>query len=295
MLRRATLLAATTIAACLAPLDVRAEETPTPDAAFADVRAAMAARTTPRYGLYTVRITFERDGRIWSQKYDELEYFYDGVVHGNAFSREEEASPFIPPGGFSVAIPFVKFPRKEKFRNPLGAPILAIDYDFGLLPRVRRTARPEPSATNAPGDGTRVIGRVQATARDYDVTRVGIATDDGRTIDHLTLVPTHDPKNLRLRELWIDTATHLPTRLRVAGNFTRPPSTEVTWTVFFRTVDGTLLIDREIADAPLAFGFDGDLRNTTYAFTDVTLENKLKWLDTLGRNGELAKPDIVEP
>jgi hypothetical protein len=295
MLRQATLFTTATIAACLVPLGLRADDAPTPDAAFANVRAAMAARTTPRYGLYTVQITFEREGRVWSQKYDQLQYFYDGVVHGNAFSREEEASPFIPPGGFSVSIPFVKLPRKHQYRNPLGAPLLAIDYDFGLLPRVRRNARPEPRETTAPGDGTRVIGRVQATARDYDVTRIGIAAEDGRTIDHLALAPTHDPKNLRLRELWIDTATHLPLRLRIAGNFTRPPSTEITWTVTFRTIDGTLVIDRESADAPLDFGFDGQLQRTTYAFNEVTLENKLKWLDTLGRNGALAQPDIVEP
>ncbi len=276
----------------------RADDVPTPDYVFAKTRDVMLARTTPKYGIYTIAISFERDGRVWRQQYDAIEYFEDGIVRANPFSHEDEASPFIPPGGFRVAIPFIKLPRKGQLRNPLGAPRLALDYGFGLLPRTRSVSYESsetPDEAPSPSDASRVIGRVSTVARDYVVTRIGLATENGRTIDHLRLVPTHDPTILRLRELWTDAETDVPVRLRIAGNFTRPPSTDASWTVDFHTIDNTLVIDRETADEPLDFGHDGLLTRVTYAFTDVTLENKLQWLDTLGRNAEISEPDIVEP
>lgn len=258
----------------------------TADEIFARTRTVFLRNTLPHFVLYTITISFIRgDHRKW-QRYDGYEDTRKSQTTISDVSREEYEHPYEPPGGFSFGIPLIKMPRSKAFlvANPLGAPNLAIDYDFGLQP-----PRPTHSALSAPDPpGTpqiQVIGRIETVARDYRATLAGAETEDGVLVDHLTLVPTHDPERLRLRDIWLDAATFTPLHLQLSANFDRAPSNHVPWMVWLRKVDGGIIIDHEEAQAPLDYGFDGNLGHATVAFTDVTFKDKLGPYDSLGRSG----------
>jgi hypothetical protein len=191
-------------------------------------------------------------------------------------------------------MPFVKMPRSKAslVANPLGAPNLSIDYNFGMQPvSARKSRAPEPEASTIP-----IIGRAEAVARDYRITLVETETEDGVLVDHLNFVPTHDPDRLRLRDMWLDAATFAPIRLLVSANFDRPPSNKVPWMVWFRKVDGGIIIDHEEAQAPLDYGFDGHIGHATVAFTEVTFKEKLGPYDLLGRKASIGSQyDLWEP
>jgi len=267
----------------------------TADEIFARTRTVFSRNTLPHYVLYTITISFIRgDHRKW-QRYDGYEDTRKSQTTISDVSREEYQHPYEPPGGFSFGVPFIKMPRSKAFlaANPLGAPNLAIDYDFGMQP-----ARPTHSALSAPDPpGTpqiQVIGRIETVARDYRATLADTQTEDGVRVEHLTLVPTHDPDRLRLRDIWLNAATFEPLRLQLSANFDRAPANRVPWMVWLRKVDGGIIIDHEEAQAPLDYGFDGDLGHATIAFTDVTFKDKLGPYDSLGRTAG-KNFDLWEP
>jgi len=89
------------------------------------------------------------------------------------------------------------------------------DYAFTFVPQVHGNdvgsgelpivvATPDPTPTPDP----RVIGRVTARNRPYDVSLVGDETMDGVATAHLRLVPIGDPAKHVLRDVWIDRRTN---------------------------------------------------------------------------------------
>lgn len=93
--------------------------------------------------------------------------------------------------------------------------MLRPDYAFTFVPQVHGNdvgsgelpivvATPDPTPTPDP----RVIGRVTARNRPYDVSLVGDETMDGVATAHLRLVPIGDPAKHVLRDVWIDRRTN---------------------------------------------------------------------------------------
>jgi hypothetical protein len=188
-------------------------------------------------------------------------------------SSEEAATWHVPQGvnvkfeavlyGVAIVVPLGRTP--ESF-DLLGVPMLTPMYSFGLkYPPVTI------ATTHAiPGDASlHVIAVVASQVRDYTISLAGLQmVDDTQTYD-LRLTPLRDPKNNRLRELWVGVDDHLPRRATVAGNFTVAPLTDVPWTIDFSIMGGTPYIERERADAALYMPHRQVVHNAQIAFEDI--------------------------
>lgn len=119
---------------------------------------------------------------------------------------------------------------------------------------------------NQPLGGPRVIGRVRATARRYDVTLEGTEQLDGASVFHLILVPRFDPRRNRIRAMFVDTATFQPRRIVIEYFAARGPvRSRPTVTFDYSPLGDTWLVAHAAMDFVLrmaffAFGGSGELR-----------------------------------
>lgn len=273
-----------------------------PDALFAGTRQTMQRAHYPTSASYTVWVSFVLDGKRVIRRFPTHQLFATGDLFANTFSVEDQQHPATPTG---VNIGFVGLQLNgngdDKPANPIGSPKLAVNYDFGLIPRPMRTAPPRrgaaPVATPAPVldvNAPRIIGGTSVGRNDYTVRLIDQVAQNGTTIAHLGLTPNHDPTKLRLRELWIDTATDNPQKALVAGNFDRRPSDRIAWLITFKTIGSGIYIVKEEAQAPLDYGDDGMLEHVTIEFQDLEVSERYT-PDALRNLDDVSKFDLLEP
>jgi hypothetical protein len=136
---------------------------------------------------------------------------------------------------------------------------------FGLRYRGPRAAASSPEA-----DGSlRVIAIVSSGSPDYSVSLIDAPLLGGVPTYHLGLTPLREPKDNRLRELWIGSSDYLPRKAIVAGNFTLAPLVDVPWTVDFSVLNGAPYLTRETAVDTLYLQHHRVVRGATIAFEDI--------------------------
>ncbi len=205
-------------------------------------RATVAARTLPPYIEYVQYAAFNRHGKVQAERSLVILRMADGKAN---ITRIPDS-----PADHIDTRPVVK-----------DRPLVYPTTTFGLVKR-RTGETPsiyESDATPPPAPdpgGPAVIGRVRATARDYDPTLVGTEQLAGATVYHLKLVPRFDPRRNPIRDLYIDTTTFDPRRIAIevfaaAG----PVRSRPTVTVDFASIDGTWLIAHAAMEFVLRFAF----------------------------------------
>lgn len=170
---------------------------------------------------------------------------------------------------------------------PVLDPLVDPDASFGLVRResapslartvARATPLPEispeavasPEVTESPDSADaplREIARVEAVARDYRITLVGVERVRDADAYHLALAPLRDPKLYRLRDLWIATADYATLRLDVDGLFSGRPYADARWTVDYTTIDGRTYVQQIKTTQTLRFGLDRYVAGLEYDF-----------------------------
>jgi len=247
------------------------------DRDFARAREWWRTRTDVPYVRYGALVRYLHDGRVVDTWWDVNYRSADGAL---ALSRlhDIEAENHRLRG-----VPFSIFGFKVFDTNPDAVPIRIDDpridpaSSFGvvtrfgkpIVPRVGsspgpRVVAPTPAAT----DDFREIGRIESTARAYDVRIAGTETLASAPALHLTLEPLRDPKSNRLRDLWLDPTTYRTLQLRVQGLLDGKPYDGISWTVRYVLVEGRQYVQQIVADEPLHFGIDTTIPKYEFDFVD---------------------------
>jgi len=176
----------------------------------------------------------------------------------------------------------------ERSQDLLGVPHLTPTYMFGL---------DSPTVSNPLGQalssGPKLIAAV-STEHNYAVTLVDERAIDDSPTYHLRLTPLHDPKRLRLRELWIGTFDYLPRRAVIEGNFTTAPLTDVPWIIDFSVMNGEPLIVRETAST-LFLPHQQVVTDVVIAFEDIGERSGLSGAPLPLIDPALIGPVLLEP
>lgn len=238
-------------------------------------RSAVSSAQYPRKLDYTIDVS----GLDGDQPTDDhYRASYDGdnsTIALFPISAEMLAKPAPMPRGFNASVNIFfcwigcwgihrRVGRSEPSLDLLGEPLLAPTYSFGMRYPQPVRASPAPSTGGLP-----VIAIVSAQKPEYRVELIDEPYVAGIVTYHLRLTPLRDPKNNRLRELWIGETDYLPRRAAISGNFTQAPMVDVPWTVDFSVVAGAPYIERESADATLYLAHRRVVHDATIAFEDV--------------------------
>lgn len=238
-------------------------------------RSAVSSAQYPRKLDYTIDIGGLDGDHPTDDHYRAAFDGADGVVRLFPISDETLAKPAPVPHGVNVNVNIFfcwigclgisrRAGRPEPSLDLLGEPLLSPTYAFGM-----RYAQPLRSSP-APGTGgLPVIAVVSAQKPEYRVELVDEPAIDDVATYHLKMTPLRDPKNNRLRELWVGTNDYLPRRVAISGNFTQAPMVDVPWTVDFSVVGGAPYIARESAGGTLYLAHGRVVRDATVAFEDV--------------------------
>ncbi|MGZ3496401.1 MAG: hypothetical protein ACXWNK_03720 [Vulcanimicrobiaceae bacterium] len=247
---------------------------------YSHARDVWMAQRYPDYIAYTVVIDVDEKGVPKANHYHSVYDAMHDVVHVNAVSDEEKISPHVSSGVNIHLRPKRQFQtiidrrvgNPEEMTDFLGVPLLAPNYSFGIAPYIApqqqtggdqlvqairqqyKDPMPAAKAQQMSSSGPlKEIASVTSTRRDYVMTLQGTEQVAGRVAYHVSLRPVHDPRRLRLRELWVDTQSFETLQLITAGNFTGIGA-NVPWTVTFDDVDGVRYIASEMANAPVSVG-----------------------------------------
>lgn len=278
-------------------------ETPA-DALYLAAREARSQSAYARYAVYATVVRFRNGAHQVVSTWDTVEDLRRRLVHAHALRREEAAHPHVPHGinigmgaGPSGIMPAGQMPPKgavlnrEPTEDPIGQLTFAVDQDFGLALNAQPiAATADMSQVAASVTALPHIGRTGTVARTYVVTDLGDLAEDGVALHHLGLKPLRDPHRFRLRELWIDAKTALPTRAVVAGIGNHAPLDGIDWRVEFTQLQGGTYVAREVALAPLETG-GGRLDDVTISFDEVRPTNRLTPLESLGLSGDVGITD----
>ncbi len=242
-------------------------------------RSAVTSAQYPRRVAYTIAIS-GLDGAVDSVNHYRASWSADGPIHVFPISDEELAAPPSVPHGvnlyFSVslsegrgapAVVKVKAGHPAPIADLLGEPLLSPAYMFGLNYRVPMTPRSETPSS------LKTIAIVSAQTPEYRVTLIDMPTVYGLPTYHLELTPLRNPKENRLRDLWVRTIDYLPVKALVAGNFTIAPLVDVPWMIDFTTIDGAPYIARESAESTLYLAHRRVVRHAVIAFDNVRESN----------------------
>ena len=244
------------------------------DAIFTQTRAAYTAGAYSRYAEYDVHVAYRNAGNRVHRTWITTEDVRHGLVTSRVFSREETADPGPPPTGINIAIPLLGGALRHRDPEPVGQLALAITQDFDLNDHHMQLGYHPPSLLSVYETRLTVIGSTKSkgnaplyTVRLLDTANAG--ADD--VIYHLALTPNIDPWRHRLRELWVDGKTMLPTQAVVSAIGNRAPLTSVWWHVTFVQNDGATYLAAMTALGTLDYGRDGQMTDTTIAFQAVKL------------------------
>jgi hypothetical protein len=242
---------------------------PEPYAIFDQARTRWETQHYPQYVSYDVVESVIEGGHLPPHHYHATADLLAEQIDVNPVSDEERAHPYFPKGLNVVAT----FQGRRGFLlskpdppvDPLGVPVLAPDYSFGL----RRGGKKVPASdTTAQTRGLKTIADVHASSREYEVMLIGIERFGDHNDYHLALHPISQPDVHRLREMWVDTQNLEIDQMRVFGNFSSGPWSRVTWTVQY-TRPQPQYIAREFTDATLRYRGLVYLRSEI-VFTDVS-------------------------
>ncbi len=255
-----------------------------PYAIFNRTQEEWALQKYPTNLSYDVVVHVVDQGKALTERYATTYDAVKGTIHVNPISDYERAHP---PDGRGVNF-FFFGKQLNKAARPIdfmGVPILEPTYSFGIGPHVvgrqatsqeivneiRRqyhdTVRPASSSLST-------IARLVSTNHAYAITYAGREAVRGVDCDHLSLRPTRNPGRNRLRELWIDHATHRTVRAIIGLNFIRGLGTKVPWRIDFGMHSGALYIASETALAPVHTEavLSGE-SSRTYTVATVAFEN----------------------
>jgi len=250
-----------------------------PYAIFLRTRAAVSAARYPPALNYTIAVAGYAGDAYVTNHYRGYYSRDGGKIFVDPISGEEAAHPHTPHGvnfrityeigwnigaGGQLGKGFIPAGRPEASADLVGVPDLSPAYMFGM-PYVA-FASPAPVAGPP---GLRTIAVVGVGAPAYSVAFAGTATIGGSETYELALTPLRDPKDNRLRALWVGENDYLPRRAVVAGNFTVAPMVDVPWTIDFSVVNGAPLIVDEKANQPLFMSHHRVVRDVSIAFDDV--------------------------
>lgn len=266
---------------------------PDPNQIFVHARFVWASQQYPPYVSYTIAVAVNERGVAKSNHYQANYDARHDLLHVEAVSEEERVNPHVPTGVDMTLEPKRAF--RTLFKKPvghpdeavdyLGVPILAPNYSFGvaryvpeiassdadraaLVEEIRREFNdPMPqSKMQDPqnGDDLKEIGRVVSSDRNYQITCDGIESVDGQDAYHLTLRPLRSSRDLRLRDIWVDTQSYATIRLITQGNFT---NSNVPWLITFTNIAGSRYIKSETALKPVGVG------RHLYQSATITFEN----------------------
>ena len=245
---------------CIAALTriARAEtSTPSLDAItiYDRARAVVAARRLPPFIAYTQYAAFMRHGKVQAESARIVIRTADGKANITRLAQSPRDRVDATP---AVARPLV-FPTTT----------------FGFVKR--RTGEdastfeaPPASPAESNAGGPAVIGRVSATARDYDPVLIGVEQLAGSAVYHLRLVPRFDPRRHPIREMYVDTLGFDPRRITIevwaqAGPVRSRPRVDVD----FAPVDGTWLIAHASMDFVLRLLFFSYGGSAEYRTSDI--------------------------
>ncbi len=233
-------------------------DSPAPDAVqiYDRARAAVAARRLPPFIAYTQYAAFMRHGKVQAESARVVIRTADGKAN---ITRLPES-------------PADRVDTTPAVARPLVYPTTS----FGL---VKKRAGEDVSTFEAPplpaapdAGGPAVIGRVNATARDYDPRLTGVEMLAGTSVYHLVLVPRFDPRRHPIRAMYVDTLDFNPRRITIevwaqAGPVRSRPSVDVD----FAPVNGTWLITHASMNFVLrlmffAYGGSAEFRTSDVSF-----------------------------
>jgi hypothetical protein len=238
---------------------------------FSQARAAWRERTDVPYARYGALVRYLHNGHVFDNWWDVYYRSSDGALNLTPLLDIDEQHRRL--GG----VPFSIFGLKIFDTNPdaepirLDAPRIEPNSSFGILSRGETLApvpTPEPVPSPRAGDELREISRIEASARDYQISIVGTESLQGIDAIHLKLVPLREPSVNRLRDVWLDPTTYRTVQLAVQGILNGKPYDGVLWTVRYVLVDGRQYLQQIIADEPLRFGFDTTIPKFEFDFVD---------------------------
>jgi len=234
------------------------------------MRAAVTSAAYPARIRYTIRVSGVDASNTVTPHYEASSDTTNGEIRLSSISDEEVMNPPIPRGftfGFgycsSICRPAIVVGHPPPVEDILGEPLLTPTYTFGIRYHELNDSTPET------GKGDLKVIATVSTALDYAVTLVDVPAIDGIATYHIKLIPLHDPKVYRLRELWVGTKDGLPRRARVAGNFTDAPMVDVRWTIDFSVVNGAPYIIREAALTTLEMSHRRVVNHAEVAFENI--------------------------
>lgn len=278
---------------------------------FARARAVWSAQRYPSVVDYTLCVRGRLGAKEQQRHYHEFWFSDDNrVVVQPPVSDEQLADPYKPSPGVSFeGFWNIGGPRQGTgVKSDLfNVPALAPNYSFGIavyephaaltpaqiVQQIRAEYHDPAAAKVAQLEkkyGLKTIALVTSTARDYRITLVGIEQIAGHPDYHLALQPVADPQKYRLRDMWIQEASYLTDRLRVAGNFEDVAMERVPWLVQYQTIGGVTYLSSETAQAPLQ-GY----RSAMYDAFSISFQNyssgaKPFWFSHSGEEGSLTEP-----
>jgi len=235
---------------------------------FAKARVAMYLRQYPRYVAYIIDIQSTAFGKHYHEGYRAMLRTHDNalvVKSTPVYTTNQPVSPY----GFSFFGIDKEGKPQDHIEPPFGIPWMSAVYDFGLA----RPPSPKIGGEkqNPDTEEARVMGRIDVTGGDYDVSLLGRENDDGADVYHLALRPLRDPDRNRLREMWVDAKTFDVRKLITYGIFSSGPPSTVPWTVTFIQLQGHWFIRQETTTATLnspghLFGGSTAYQGVNYTF-----------------------------
>ena len=253
-------------------LSARPGPTPTPlpppdpeaERIFAAAKAWWQKRKDLPYLEYGALVRYRHKGHVINNWWDATFRSSDGALPLERIAVPEDEEKRLK--GFPITFYGIRIFDTNPDAEPIQVqePDVEPNSNFGLLsryssrvfvssePTENPLANPSPAATATP---LREIGRVAARSGDYDVRIVGDEALRYGEATHLKLTPLHDPKQFRLRDLWVDKATGATSQLVVQGIYNGKPYDGVPWTVSYVPIDGRWYVQQLRNGDGLHFGF----------------------------------------
>ncbi len=246
-------------------------------------RELLLGLSYPPFVSFAVNVRATIGAKPFAESFQSIVRTRDDIVATHSIPFATTNKPENPYGTDIMILGLRLHPTRhnENHEEPFGVPQISPLYSFGLRPpgeiMPSLFPTPEPEATDI-----RSLGRIESFAREYDVTLAGIEPYGPRYVYHLVLRPVSEPTRYRIRDLWVDTQTFVPLKLRSAGIFPQGQAAALNWDVAYTVVNGFWLMDREWAETPVRTG-GGFLAATkatvyeglTYSFSDFAFPKQI--------------------
>ncbi len=258
-----------------------------PYALYEQTQEQWALQRYPMNLSYDLVVHIVENGTPATETYTSTYDAFHGKIRVNPISDYELAHPpdgrGVKFGAGIVGGPSIRMDKPNRPIDFLGIPLLEPTYSFGIGPHVaarKKTSeeilneiRREFHDTVQPHTSTmKTIARIVSASKAYIIRYVGRENIRGIDCDHLALLPTRDAGRNRLRDIWIDHATHRSVRAIIGLNFVRGLGTKVPWRIDFGMADGALYVTSETALAPVQVE-TSSLQTHTYSSASIAFEH----------------------